>query len=60
MVITASSVYRYIYNYAVDIDLLWCQIAHASVTVTGFLNPDLVEDRCPFINKSSITITMHV
>ena len=23
-----------IYNYAVDIVFLWCQIAHASVTVT--------------------------
>ena len=32
-----------IYNYAVDIVSLWCQIAHASVTVIQSLNPDLVE-----------------
>ena len=44
-----------IYNYAVDIVSLWCQIAHASVTVTCSLNPDLVEDRRPFDNKSSST-----
>ena len=47
-----------IYNYAVDIVSLWCQIAHASVTVTCSLNPDLVEDRHPFGNKSSFTKTM--
>ena len=43
-----------IYNYAVDIVSLWCQIACASVTVTYSLNPDLVEDRHPFDNKSSL------
>ena len=46
-----------IYNYAVDIVSLWCQIARASVTVTSSLNPDLVQDRRPFRNKSSFTNT---
>ena len=32
-----------IYSYALDRVFLWCQIAHATITVMGSLNPDLVE-----------------
>ena len=58
LVVTASSHLLAIYNYAVDMVFLWCQIAHATVTVMGSLNPDLVQDRRPFGNKSSFTNTM--
>ena len=32
-----------IYSYALDRVFLWCQIAHATLTVKGSLNPDLVQ-----------------
>ena len=40
--------HRCIYSYALDRVFLWCQIARATVTVTGSLNSDLVQDRRPF------------